>query len=216
MVAFLSVPPLVGFGVVNPPVSVTYNGTIDTGTTSAVGTGSFGAEAPGRIVVLISHGRAGTPGGSGVFRIGGIDATKIISITGPDTFFTMGYLVLPTGTSGQVAASYPGQSLRTNNYMSTFSIYGASSPIPVGVNSIGGGTTSGRGLTFSTDVLSGGCVIGAQSGINSVPGNWTGIVEQYNGVVSTSRCSGGSVVVSASGVFEAITTGKIGGIASWR
>ena len=129
----------------------------------------FGAEDPGRIVVIALTMLAALDAGS--VTIGGVTATKVASGSGSNCFAELWAALVPTGPSGTVTVN--GTSTFPRVALSSYAIYGGGLAPRSSLSNTGGA------------IASSGVVLGAEVGINNNT-TWGGVSSDF----STSLLSG--------------------------
>lgn len=187
------------------PVSYTYIDTYISGadqTTYTFSSSSFGAADASRIVAVAITSRASASRPITGVTIGGVAATEISNVTGPDTSGRTNSAVfaaaVPTGTTGDIVVTHSASNARCA--VSVYRIIGATLGSSVGASD----SSSSTDPTVSIDPPDGSIVIAAAYVIGSATASWTGLDED----VETSA-EGTAVHTAASRAFPSAASSHV-------
>lgn len=147
---------------------------------------SLGAPAADRYIVAVvwTDAVAGSISISSV-TIGGVSASLVTSASTSGTVLAMYIANVPTGTTGDVVASFSATS--DDHHIALWALTGLTSTTPIDTDS----NTSNAALTMTSEV--GGVIIGAAWAADPITYTWSGATENYDSnYIATRTASGAS------------------------
>jgi hypothetical protein len=186
----LQVNQLVGFGAGEEGKSYEWTDfqTSDVGVTNKTWTCNIGTPGTGRIIVVSVFGSraSGTPASITAVTINGVSATVQASVTNGASITAHYTAVVPTGTSATILVDYGQQQNRVG--IGVWALYGFGSATATDTSTDNSSPFDAAGF----DVQANGVAIGSGSTEQATSFTWTGLTEDFDGVIQNRTYTGAS------------------------
>lgn len=192
--------------VASTPSVVSYIAQYSTSVAGSVATAagvSFGTASANRLVVVSVYWLGPSPPTLLSATIGGIAASiATFTTAGPDiggSYYKTALIaaIVPTGTSGTVAATFSSAPSGTTFWAFSATDISSATPYHVGIPQVGAVSV----LTTAVDEAAGGAVFAAAANVSASLQAFTGVASQY----STSRAAGGSAATPTATIAAPIS-----------